>query len=99
MGELQRRHLFFLDSRTSPRTVAAASAQRTALASLSRDIFLDDDPSPAAVAERFQAAIALARKQGSVVIIGHPHKSTLALPSGNCRVCLRRASSGWTLAR
>lgn len=46
MGELQRRHLFFLDSRTSPRTVAAASAQRTALASLSRDIFLDDDPSP-----------------------------------------------------
>ena len=79
MGELQRRHLFFLDSRTSPRTVAAASAQRTALASLSRDIFLDDDPSPAAVAERFQAAIALARKQGSVVIIGHPHESTLAL--------------------
>ena len=79
MGELQRRHLFFLDSRTSPRTVAAASAQRTALASLSRDIFLDDDPSPSAVAERFHAAVALARKQGSVVIIGHPHESTLAV--------------------
>ncbi|OSO72317.1 hypothetical protein B6N17_015700, partial [Stutzerimonas stutzeri] len=31
------------------------------------------------MAERFQAAIALARKQGSVVIIGHPHESTLAL--------------------
>ena len=60
-------------------TVAAASAQRTALASLSRDIFLDDDPSPSAVAERFHAAVALARKQGSVVIIGHPHESTLAV--------------------
>ena len=79
MEELQRRHLFFLDSRTSPRTVAAASAQRAALASLSRDIFLDDNPSAEAVAERFRAAIALARKQGSVVIIGHPHESTLAL--------------------
>ncbi|EXF43793.1 polysaccharide deacetylase [Pseudomonas sp. BAY1663] len=79
MGELQRRHLFFLDSRTSPRTVAAASAQRVALASLSRDVFLDNDPSPAAVAERLRTAIALARKQGSVVVIGHPHDSTLAL--------------------
>ncbi|MBE7374100.1 divergent polysaccharide deacetylase family protein [Pseudomonas lopnurensis] len=79
MGELQRRHLFFLDSRTSPRTVAAANAQRVALASLSRDIFLDNDPSAEAVAERFRAAIALAREQGSVVVIGHPHGSTLAL--------------------
>lgn len=79
MTELQARHLFFLDSRTSPRTVAAAAAQQIQLASLSRDIFLDDDPSPAAVAAQFQAAIELARRQGSVVIIGHPHTSTLAL--------------------
>lgn len=79
MGELQRRHLFFLDSRTSRVTVAAAAAQRIGLASLSRDIFLDDDPSPAAVAAQFRAALALARKQGSVVMIGHPHPSTLAL--------------------
>jgi len=49
------------------------------LASLSRDIFLDDDPSPVAVAAQFHAAVKLASKQGSVVIIGHPHASTLAL--------------------
>lgn len=79
MGELQRRHLFFVDSRTSSATVAAAAAQRIGLASLSRDIFLDDDPSPAAVAAQYHAALELARKQGSVVIIGHPHPSTLAL--------------------
>ena len=79
MAELQRRHLFFLDSRTGTRTVAAAVAQRIGLASLSRDIFLDHDPSPAAVAAQFHAAVELARKQGSVVIIGHPHASTLAL--------------------
>lgn len=79
MTELQTRHLFFLDSRTNPRTVAAAAAQQIGLASLSRDIFLDDDPAPAAVAAQFKAAIKLARKQGSVVIIGHPHDSTLAV--------------------
>ena len=79
MAELQQRHLFFLDSRTSSATVAAASAQRVGLASLSRDIFLDDDPSPDAVAAQFRAAVKLAREQGSVVIIGHPHSSTLSV--------------------
>ncbi|KJH79602.1 polysaccharide deacetylase [Stutzerimonas stutzeri] len=79
MSELQERHLFFLDSRTNAGTVAAAAAQKIGLASLSRDIFLDDDPSPKAVAEQFRAAIQLARKQGSVVVIGHPHPATLAL--------------------
>lgn len=79
MTELQARHLFFLDSRTNPHTVAAAAAQQVQLASLSRDVFLDDDPAPAAVADQFRAAMKLARKQGSVVIIGHPHASTLAL--------------------
>lgn len=77
MSNLQQRHLFFLDSRTNPRTLAAASAQHVGLASLSRDIFLDDDPTPAAVERQFAAAIELARRQGSVVIIGHPHRSTL----------------------
>lgn len=79
MSELQQRHLFFIDSRTEARTVAAATAQRVGLASLSRDIFLDDDPSPEAVATQFRAAIQLARKQGSVVVIGHPHPATLTL--------------------
>ena len=79
MTELQQRHLFFLDSRTSARTVAAATAQQIGLASLSRDIFLDDDQAPEAVAAQFHRALQLARKQGSVVIIGHPHLSTLAV--------------------
>lgn len=79
MKTLQERHLFFLDSRTNPKTIAAAAAQQIGLASLSRDVFLDDDPSPDAVARQFAAAIELAHKQGSVVIIGHPHLSTLEL--------------------
>lgn len=78
-GELQRRHLFLLDSRTSAATVAAAEAQRIGLASLSRDVFLDDDPSEAAVVEQLARGLKLARQQGTVVMIGHPKPATLAV--------------------
>ncbi|BCD85253.1 hypothetical protein PSm6_16600 [Pseudomonas solani] len=79
MHRLQGDHRFFIDSRTSAATVAAAEAQKIGLASLSRDIFLDDDMHPDAVAAQFAAALKLARKQGSAVMIGHPHPATLAL--------------------
>ena len=77
VAELQRRHLFLLDSRTSANTVAAAEAQRIGLASLSRDIFLDDERTTEAITAQFEAAIKLAHKQGSVVMIGHPYPMTL----------------------
>ena len=79
MGELQRRHKFFVDSRTSAKTVAAAEAQRIGLASVSRDVFLDDERTEAAIAGQLQTAIRLAHKQGSAVVIGHPYPQTLAV--------------------
>ena len=75
--ELQRRRLFLLDSRTSAQTVAAASAQRINLASVSRDVFLDDVRTTEAVTAQLDTAIQLAKKQGSVVLIGHPYPVTL----------------------
>ncbi|WP_137804056.1 divergent polysaccharide deacetylase family protein [Pseudomonas sp. G(2018)] len=79
MGELQRRHKFFVDSRTSAQTVAAQQAQKIDLASVSRDVFLDDEPTEAAIHIQLQTAINLARKQGSAVMIGHPYPQTLAV--------------------
>lgn len=77
MGELQRRHLFFVDSRTSAATVAAAKAQAIDLAHVSRDVFLDDERTVDAISAQLQQGIALARKQGSAVLIGHPYPQTL----------------------
>jgi len=77
MGELQRRHLFFVDSRTSAATVAAAEAQTQGLAHVSRDVFLDDVRTTEAISGQLQQGIALARKQGSAVLIGHPYPQTL----------------------
>ena len=79
MAELQRRHKLFVDSRTSAQTVAAAEAQKIGLASASRDVFLDDERTEAAIYNQLQSAISLARKQGSAVMIGHPYPQTLAV--------------------
>ncbi|MEN5140145.1 divergent polysaccharide deacetylase family protein [Pseudomonas juntendi] len=79
MGELQRRHLFFVDSRTSAATVAAAEAQAQDVAHVSRDVFLDDVRTPEAIDAQLQQGIELARKQGSAVLIGHPYPQTLAV--------------------
>ncbi|VVN76047.1 divergent polysaccharide deacetylase family protein [Pseudomonas fluorescens] len=79
MADLQGRHKFFVDSRTSARTAAAAQAQKTGLASVSRDVFLDDERTEAAIFTQLQTAISLARKQGSAVMIGHPYPQTLAV--------------------
>ena len=77
VAELQRRHLFFVDSRTSAKTVAAAQAQKIGLASVSRDVFLDDERTPEAITRQLRIAIELAHKQGSAVVIGHPYPVTL----------------------
>lgn len=79
MGDLQRRHKFFVDSRTSAQTVAAAEAQKIGLASVSRDVFLDDVRTEQAITTQLETAIKLARKQGSAVMIGHPYPQTLAV--------------------
>ncbi|WP_407316998.1 divergent polysaccharide deacetylase family protein [Pseudomonas sp. nanlin1] len=77
MQQLQQRSLFFVDSRTSAKTVAAAKAQEIGLASVSRDVFLDDTRTVEAISGQLQAAIKLAHKQGTVVLIGHPYPQTL----------------------
>lgn len=77
VSELQRRHLFLVDSRTSAKTVAAAEAQKIGLASVSRDVFLDDERTAEAISGQLQTAIRLAHKQGSAVMIGHPYPVTM----------------------
>jgi polysaccharide deacetylase 2 family uncharacterized protein YibQ len=79
MRELHRRgDLYFVDSRTTAATVAQRVAQENAVPNLRRNVFLDDDLSPAAIARQFQRLLALARRHGSAVAIGHPHPATLS---------------------
>lgn len=80
MSALARRGgLFFVDSRTTSRTVAAMMAREKGVPVLSRDVFLDDDRDPAAIAAAFDRLEATARRKGRAVAIGHPYPATLAL--------------------
>ena len=56
---------------------ATRLAQEQGLASLSRDVFLDDVRTPEAIAGQLRIAVELARRQGSAVLIGHPYPQTL----------------------
>jgi hypothetical protein len=74
---------YFLDSRTSPRSVAYTQAREAGLSSISRDVFLDNDDSPAAIRLQYHIWLERAREQGWAIAIGHPHASTLEVLQQN----------------
>jgi uncharacterized protein len=78
MSELQKRHLFFLDSRTSAQSVGFSIAQKDGLPTISRDVFLDDSLTPDAIKAQLAATEKVAKRKGYAVAIGHPHENTLA---------------------
>jgi polysaccharide deacetylase 2 family uncharacterized protein YibQ len=77
LEELQARGLLFLDSRTAGATTGPALARTLGVPYTVRDVFLDNDPSIAAVQARLAELEATARRQGHGVAIGHPHDGTL----------------------
>lgn len=77
MKVLAEKGLFFLDSQTSPKSVARASAGRAGVPSARRQVFLDNDPSVKAVRAQMERVLALARRGVPVIAIGHPNLSTL----------------------
>jgi hypothetical protein len=79
LQEVRRRGLSFVDSRTSPLSVADGLAAQLAIPHAARDVFLDNNPSPQAILVQLTLAERLARRQGHALAIGHPYPSTLAV--------------------
>lgn len=69
--------LFFVDSVTTVRTVAASMALEHGLPTMRRDVFLDSDPAPDSVRREFARLLAIARQTGYALAIGHPYNGTL----------------------
>ena len=69
----------FVDSKTIAQTAVAKAAKKHNQPYISRDIFLDDNPSAAAVRRELVAAVNLAKKRGYAIAIGHPKKNTIAV--------------------
>lgn len=71
------RELFFVDSMTSPHSVAFMLARENNVPAIRRDLFLDGDPDPAAIAAQFERLVSMALTRGAAVAIGHPYPGTL----------------------
>lgn len=83
---LQGRRLYFLDSRTSPASVAEKVLRESGLPTLHRDVFLDVVDEEGAIRSALATAASLAQARGRALAIGHVHPRTLrvlasALPS------------------
>ena len=70
-------HLYFLDSRTSPISVAHAEALEAGLTAVRRDVFLDDDINRESIHLQYRIWLKKARDRGSAIAIGHPYTETL----------------------
>jgi polysaccharide deacetylase 2 family uncharacterized protein YibQ len=76
---LKRRHLFFVDSRTTPDSVGYDLAKKMGIPTAKRTVFLDNDLHPAAIESQVRRLLNMARHKGWAIGIGHPHKETLRL--------------------
>ena len=74
-----RRNMFFIDSYTTPDSVAMAEARRQFVPTARRDVFLDDAPDAASVRAQFHRLVAMAHRRGQALAIGHPQPETLAV--------------------
>jgi polysaccharide deacetylase 2 family uncharacterized protein YibQ len=77
MQTLVKRHLFFVDSRTSSDSVAEQIASTYPILYQRRHVFLDHEDTPEFVSKQLRLAINKARKQAGVIAIGHPKRHTV----------------------
>ncbi|MBT7505789.1 MAG: divergent polysaccharide deacetylase family protein [Rhodospirillales bacterium] len=81
LAEIKSRGLLFLDSRTSGGSVATEAAHEFDVPYATRNVFLDHVVEEANIRNQLMETERLARKNGSVIAIGHPRDATLKMIS------------------
>jgi uncharacterized protein len=76
-AEMKQAGLFFVDSRTSSKSVALSGAHRAGLRALGRDVFLDNIQDVERIAAEIRKLVAVAEKRGQAVGICHPYPQTM----------------------
>ena len=77
MRVLKQHNLFFLDSRTSTRSLAYDIARDMGVPAAQRHVFLDHDIDPDKIFQQLQRLVDIAQERGSAIGIGHPYTATL----------------------
>lgn len=78
LEEISERGFFYLDSLTSPQSVASKIASRDGLNILVRDVFLDNEPDERRIRDRLTELEKIGRRRGHAIGIGHPYDATIA---------------------
>ena len=73
---LKKRNLFFIDSRTSDKSLCKPSARLFQIPFAQRDVFLDHSQDPDFIRKQIRELIRIAQRNGQAVGIGHPHTIT-----------------------
>ncbi|CAM2009440.1 divergent polysaccharide deacetylase family protein [Acanthopleuribacter pedis] len=77
LEEVKKHDLYWIDSRTNPKTVAYALAKSKGMRTTERDVFLDAEESYAFTIKQLKETRAVADREGRAVAIGHPYPSTI----------------------
>lgn len=79
MQELRARGLLFLDSVTTPASIAWRAADTFGVPHASRDVFIDADVDAGFIESQLALLESLARQRGAAIGIGHPYPETFAV--------------------
>jgi polysaccharide deacetylase 2 family uncharacterized protein YibQ len=74
---VKERRLFFVDSRTTPKSVAYDVAVKLGVAALERNVFLDNDANVTSIKQKIDELITKAKSGGRALAIGHPRPETI----------------------
>ncbi len=77
LDEMKKNGLFFLDSRTSPRSLVNNIAHRIGVKCIERDVFLDGESDIDYIHKQLEKVVELAKSNGYGIAIGHLHPKTI----------------------
>ena len=77
MEVLQERGMYFLDSKTTSRSVGRAVSKEYGVPYVARDVFLDNERRYDYIMGQFKATERAAKSKGHAIAIGHPYQQTL----------------------
>jgi len=79
MRAIKQRNLIFVDSRTSPNSVAYSTALSQGLVAGVNDGFIDAADDTKLISERLDSLTLKAAEQGKIIVIAHPRRRTFAV--------------------
>ena len=74
---VKKKDLFFLDSRTTPKSVGGKIAREIGVRNADRNVFLDNTRDGKYIKGQILELIKIARKKGKAIAIGHPYSETI----------------------